>query len=178
MRLGLGGVGEEAGGLDDDLGAYAGPVELGRVALGEDLDFFAVDGDEVLTVADFVLEVSENGVVLEQVGQGGRGGEVVYGYEFDFRIVEGGAEDVASDAAEAVDTNLYCHDCDCSCQSDAPVGALITMPDVRFNYYRAQRNRIRPIRMKSYYRSPVGANRSKVMNVKGAVKGAGDLRRA
>ena len=38
VRLGLGGVGEEAGGLDDDLRADGGPVELGRVALGEDLD--------------------------------------------------------------------------------------------------------------------------------------------
>ena len=50
VGLGLGGVGEEAGRFDDDLGAYAGPVELGRVALGEDLDLFAVDGDEVVAV--------------------------------------------------------------------------------------------------------------------------------
>ncbi len=55
VGLGLGGVGEEAGGFDDDLGAYAGPVELGGVALGEDLDLFAVDGDEVVAVLDVVL---------------------------------------------------------------------------------------------------------------------------
>jgi hypothetical protein len=47
VGLGLGGVGEEAGGLDDDLRADGGPVELGGVALGEDLDLLAVDGDEV-----------------------------------------------------------------------------------------------------------------------------------
>ena len=114
VGLGLFGVGEEAGGLDDDLGAYGGPVELGGVALGEDLDLLAVDGDEVGSVGDLVLEVAEDGVVLEQVGEGRRGGEVVYGYEFDIGVAEGGAEDVASDAAEAVDAYLYCHKSDCS----------------------------------------------------------------
>ena len=109
VGLGLFGVGEEAGGLDDDLGADGGPVELGGVALGEDLDLLAVDGDEVLAVGDLVLEVAEDGVVLEQVGEGGGGGEVVDGDEFDVRVAECGAEDVAPDAAEAVDAYLYCH---------------------------------------------------------------------
>src|SRR6185437_4492905 len=117
VGLGLGGVGEEAGRFDNDLGAYAGPVELGGIALGEDLDLFAVDGDEVIAMLDVVLEIAQDGVVFEQVGQGGRGSEVVYGYEFDFRIVESGAEDVASDAAEAVDAYLYCHDYGCSYRS-------------------------------------------------------------
>src|ERR1700734_4440301 len=83
VSLGLFGVGEEAGGFDDDLGAYAGPVELGGVALGEDLDLLAVDGDEVFAVGDFVFEIAEDGVVLEEVSQGGGGGEVVNGDEFD-----------------------------------------------------------------------------------------------
>ena len=54
VGLGLFGVGEEAGGFDDDLGADGGPVELGGVALGEDLDLLAVDGDEVGAVGDLV----------------------------------------------------------------------------------------------------------------------------
>ena len=95
-------------------GADGGPVELGGVALGEDFDLLAVDGDEVGAVGDLVLEVAEDGVVLEQVGEGGGGGEVVDGDEFDVRVAESGAEDVASDAAEAVDAYLYCHDCACS----------------------------------------------------------------
>jgi hypothetical protein len=107
--LALVGVGEEAGGFDDDLRADGGPVELGGVALGEDLDLLAVDDDEVVALGDLVLQVAEDGVVLEQVGQGGGGGEVVDGDEFDVGIAEGGAEDVASDAAEAVDANLNCH---------------------------------------------------------------------
>ena len=55
VGLGLFGVGEEAGGFDDDLGADGGPVELGGVALGEDLDLLAVDGDGVGAVGDLVL---------------------------------------------------------------------------------------------------------------------------
>ena len=38
VRLGLGGVGEEAGGLDDDVGAEVAPAQVGGVALGEDRD--------------------------------------------------------------------------------------------------------------------------------------------
>ncbi len=120
VGLGLFGVGEEAGGFDDDLGADGGPVELGGVALGEDFDLLAVDGDEVGAVGDLLLEVAEDGVVLEEVGQGGGGGEVVDGDEFDVRVAEGGAEDVASDAAEAVDAYLDC----CHKISVAPVMLL------------------------------------------------------
>ena len=115
VGLGLLGVGEEAGGLHDDLGAYGGPVELGGVALGEDFDLLAVYGDEVGSMGDLLLEIAEDGVVLEQVGEGRGGGEIVYGYEFDIGVTKGGAENVASDAAEAVDAYLYCHKSDCSC---------------------------------------------------------------
>ena len=47
VSLGLFGVGEEAGRFDDDLSADGGPVELGGIAFGEDLDLLAVDRDEV-----------------------------------------------------------------------------------------------------------------------------------
>ena len=120
VGLGLFGVGEEAGGFNDDLRADRGPVELGRVALGEDLDLLAVDGDEVGAMGDLLLEVAEDGVVFEEVGQGGGGGEVVDGYEFDVWVAESAAKDVASDAAEAVDAYLYCcHDFGCSCRGAA-----------------------------------------------------------
>jgi hypothetical protein len=43
------------------------------------------------------------------VGQGGRAGQVVHGNEFNLRISKGGAKNIATDSAEAVDANLYCH---------------------------------------------------------------------
>ena len=111
VGLGLLGVGEEACGFDNDLRSDGGPVELGGIAFGEDFNLLAVHRDEVGAVGDLLLEVAEDGVVFEKVGQGCGGGEVVYCYEFDFGVSEGGAEYVASDAAEAVDAYLYCcHD--------------------------------------------------------------------
>ena len=67
-------------------------------------------------MGDFVLQVAEDRVVLQEVGQRGRGGEVVDGDEFDVGVAESGAEYIASDAAEAVDAYLYCHDFRCSCR--------------------------------------------------------------
>ena len=109
VRLGLGRVGEVAGRLDDDLRADDSPVQLGGVALGPDLDLLAVDGDEVVAGGDFVLQVAQNRVVLEQMGQSRRAGQVVDGNKIDLRIAESGAQNVAANAAEAVDTNLNCH---------------------------------------------------------------------
>ena len=42
------GLGEEAGGLDDDVDAEVAPRQVGRVALGEHLDGLAADGDRVV----------------------------------------------------------------------------------------------------------------------------------
>ena len=109
MGLGLGRVGEVAGGLDDDLRAYVCPGQLGGIALGPDLDLFAVDGDEVFAGGDFVLEVAEDRVVLEQMGKRCRAGQVVNGNKIDLGIAEGGAQNVAANSAEAVDANLNCH---------------------------------------------------------------------
>jgi hypothetical protein len=51
------------------------------------------------------------------MSQGRRGGEVVYGDELNLRIAESGAEYIASNAAEAVNAYLYCHDYGCSYRS-------------------------------------------------------------
>ena len=84
VGFGLGGVGEVAGGFDDDLGADGGPVELGGIALGEDLDLLAIDGDEVFAGGDVVVQVAEDGVVLEQVRESCGRGEIVDSDEFEF----------------------------------------------------------------------------------------------
>ena len=107
--LGLGAVSKVAGGFDDDLRADRSPGELGGVALGPYLDLFAVDGDEVIAGGDFVLQVAQDRVVLEQVSQRCRAGEVIYGNKIDFFIAKRGAQNVAANAAEAVDANLNCH---------------------------------------------------------------------
>jgi hypothetical protein len=91
VHLGNRGVSEAAGGLDHDLSADGGPRQLGRVLLGKDLDLLAIDGDEVFARNDLVLQVAEDRVVFEQVGQRGRAGQVVDGNKINFLVAKRGA---------------------------------------------------------------------------------------
>src|SRR5699024_6513014 len=111
VRLGLGRVGEEAGRLHHDVGAHGGPVDLGGVALLEDLEGLATGGDRRVVVGHLTGEAAEDGVVLQQVGQRLVVHQVVGGDDLDVgsRRLDG-AEEVAADAAEAVDTYANSHD--------------------------------------------------------------------
>ena len=110
MGLGLLAVGEEAGGLHDDLNAQVAPGQVGGVALSEHLDVLAVDGDAILVVGDLAVETTKDRVVLEQVGQGLVVRQIVDGDNLDVgALLEGGAEEVAADSAEAVNTNAGGH---------------------------------------------------------------------
>ena len=75
----LGGVGEEAGGLDDDVDAEVAPRQRGRVLLDlEGLDLGVADDDDVVALEADVLGVAaQDRVVLQQVRQAGVVGEVV-----------------------------------------------------------------------------------------------------
>ena len=110
MGLGVLGLREPSGGLDDDVSADRGPVQLARVALLEDADRLAVDGDGLLVEGDLAGETAEDRVVLEQVSQGLVVRQVVDGDNLGVRTgSQQGAEEVAADAAEAVDANLHSH---------------------------------------------------------------------
>ena len=76
VGLGLRGVGEQAGRLDDDLGAQLLPRDVARVALGGDLDLAAVDDERLFARLDLAGVDAVVAVVLEQVGVG-RGVEQV-----------------------------------------------------------------------------------------------------
>ena len=80
---GRGALGEAAGGLDDDVDAELLPRQLGRVGLGGDADALAVDDERVVLDLDRPREHAVDGVVLEQVAQGLRVGEVVDRHELD-----------------------------------------------------------------------------------------------
>ena len=110
----LGGVvalGEEAGRLDHHVDAEVAPRQRRRVALGEHLDLAAVDGQRAVADRDLARERAEDRVVLEQVAERAGVRDVVDGDDLDVgvRLVRR-AEDVAADAAEAVDADAYSHD--------------------------------------------------------------------
>ena len=101
------GLGEEPGRLDDDVDAELGPGEVCGVALREDQDGLAIDDDLVAVELDGRVEASCDGVVLEEMRQRLVVGEVVHRNDLKLASLrERGAEEVAADAAEAVDTDL------------------------------------------------------------------------
>ena len=78
-------------------------AELG-VALGEDLDDVAIDLDPVSVHLDLALQATHDRVVLEEVGHGLDRAEIVGRHEVDVRaLLLHRPEEVAADAAEAVD---------------------------------------------------------------------------
>src|SRR5277367_3839050 len=109
MLVGVVGVGETACGFEHDLGADGLPRELGRVFFGKNLEALAVDGNTVRSRRYLVVQVAENGVVLQQVGERFRISEIVDGYEFDIWVFERGAQHVATDAPEAVNAYFDSH---------------------------------------------------------------------
>src|SRR6185437_9760135 len=85
------------------------PWQLCRVLHGEDLELILVDGDLVAARLDVGLQIAENRVVLEQMRQGRGIRQVVDRDEVDLAAARRRAHDVATDAAESVDTNFDSH---------------------------------------------------------------------
>src|SRR4051794_37621435 len=84
----------------------ARPRPRGRVALGQALEAVAVDDDVVAVELDGARVRPEDRVVLEQMGERLGVRQVVDRHELDVRAGRlGGAEEVASDPAEAVDAD-------------------------------------------------------------------------
>ena len=106
------GLGEATGRLDDDVDAELAPRQVRGVALFEDLDRLAVDDDRVAVERDVGVETARDRVVLEQVRERLVVGEVVDRDDLEVAALgEGGAEEVATDPAEAVDADLDGHSC-------------------------------------------------------------------
>ena len=101
-------VGEEAGAFQRDVDAVGGVRQLGRVALGGDVDALAVDDHVVAVGVDFAREGAVDAVALEQQGVGLGVGEIVDRDQLEPAVgpLEDRARDEAADAAEAVDRNF------------------------------------------------------------------------
>ena len=100
-------IGEEAGRLNDDVGADLGPRQAAGVALREHgKTLLALDRDLTIAGDDVLAEPTKDAVVLEQVRERLRVRQVVDGNDLD--ISSGslhGTVEVAADAAKAIDTN-------------------------------------------------------------------------
>lgn len=100
------GVAEGAGAFEDDVDA--GPVDFGRMVLGSVGESLAVDEDGVLGAGNIAIPAAVDGVEFEEVGCGfGVGFGIVEADKFEFGIIEGGAEDEATDTAKSVDGDFH-----------------------------------------------------------------------
>src|SRR5262249_16241129 len=102
-------LGEQAGGLHDDVGADTGPIELRRILYLENLDGPAVHRNGVIGMRDLERQIAQDRVVFQQVRQRLGVGDVVYRDELDVLIVYRRPDDVPADASESIDPNLDGH---------------------------------------------------------------------
>ena len=102
---------EEAGGLDDDVGADFVPLEGGRILLGREADRLAVDDEVRAVYLDVVIEDAVHGIVLQHVSEVVGIEQVIDAHDLDVvrEVLNSRAENHAADAAEAVDANLDSH---------------------------------------------------------------------
>ena len=113
VRPGLRGVGEEAGALEHDVDAQVAPRQVGRVALGEDLDLAAVDDDRRVAGPDVARIGAVGRVALEQERVHLGVDQVVDGDDLDVRgALDERLERLATDPAEAVDADAGGHGAD------------------------------------------------------------------
>src|ERR1700733_5373923 len=108
----LGAAREEAGALENEFGADLTPRQLRRIALREHADAIAVDDHRIALDAYFPREPAVHRVVARQVRIGLRVTQIIDGDDLDLAGALGvvqSAQNVAADAAVAVDSNLDWH---------------------------------------------------------------------
>lgn len=100
------GIAEGAGAFEDDVDA--GPVGFGRMVIGCVGEGLSVDEDGVVGVGNVAVPAAMHGVEFEEVGRGfGVGFGIVESDKFEFGIIEGSAEDEATDTAKSVDGDFH-----------------------------------------------------------------------
>src|SRR6185437_3940767 len=118
MLPGVGRLGEAPRGLEHDVHAELLPRQRRRILLLEHGDLLAIDLDRVTAGGDVALVRAVHRVVLEEVRERARVGEVVHRDDGDVGdvLLAQRANDLAADAAEPVDSHPNCHCWSSSCQ--------------------------------------------------------------
>ena len=108
----VGGLGEEARRLDDDVDPEVGPGQRRRVPLGQDLEGAVANLDAVLGGPHGFRIAAQNAVVLQQMRHRRHIAKIVR--RDDLEVGPGclhGAEEVPADPAESVDAHTNGHCC-------------------------------------------------------------------
>jgi hypothetical protein len=134
MFFGLWALGEQTSGFDDDIRANRGPVDFTGVLGLEDFEGPAFHRDAIIGMRNFVRKIAKDGVIFQQMRQCGGIGDVVDRDEVDVFVVQRGAHDVASDAAEAVDAYIDGHSSSewvCGVSADGPARIVATLRNLK-----------------------------------------------
>ena len=113
MRAGLFLGSKKSGAFEHHVNAQLAPGQFGRIAIGEHAYAIAVHHQAVTVDHHAAIEATVHRIVARQVGIGLRVTQVVDGH--DLHIVTSGrlvmsAQDVAADAAVAIDGDFDGHD--------------------------------------------------------------------
>ena len=108
VQLGFVAAGEEAGRLQDHVHAEIFPGQLGRIALLQNPNLLAAHDDVLVVVTDLAVEFPVNRIPFQKMREGVSVGEIVDRADLRDLVLRHGAQDVAPDAAEAVNAEV-CH---------------------------------------------------------------------
>jgi len=109
VLLGIFCIGESSRGLDHNLRANGSPIQLRRVLLGKYADSLVVDLYAVPARSDVMGKIAQNRIVLKQVRESFRIGQIVNRYELQIRIIKSRTKNVTSDTPESIDADFYRH---------------------------------------------------------------------
>src|SRR5437868_11968270 len=106
----IGRVSEEARRFYHDVDSQILPGQVAGIPLGKDFHPRAVYPQVIAVGYDITLEVAKDRVVIEEVGQGARIRYVVDRHDLEVAPAQGGAVDIAPNAANPMGANLHRHD--------------------------------------------------------------------
>src|SRR5579884_284883 len=104
----FGGIREAAGRFNYQVGIHHAPRDLGGVTLGKDADGVPIDDDGVCRHVHLTWVGAVVGVVLEEIGVGGRIADVVDGHHLQLTWItfQDGAQGEPPDSSKAVDPDM------------------------------------------------------------------------
>ncbi|MNY31176.1 hypothetical protein D3C86_1653250 [compost metagenome] len=100
---------EEACALQNDVNAEVAPRQFFRVAVRQNLNFFAVHFEEAVMNFNFTLEFTLSCIIFKQMSKHLSVSQVVDCYHFDTFYILNTAECKASNTSKTVNTNFYTH---------------------------------------------------------------------
>src|SRR6266508_1022735 len=112
----IGRAGESAGGLEHDVHSKLAPRELARIAMCKHANLIAIDRQAGTIGGDVAAVGPVNGIVLEQMSEGPRIGEVVHRHKIELRrsdscgsLLFRRTQNLPANSPESIDPNTYCH---------------------------------------------------------------------